>query len=53
MHRFMNTHHYELDDYWNSNKILGDGIIDGERSLIRLKLHRSQERYYHKSGMRM
>ncbi len=26
-------------------------MIDGEHSLIRLKLHRSQERYYHKEEL--
>ncbi len=51
MHHFMNTHHNEFDNYWNSNTILGDGMIDGERSLIRLKLHRSDEQYYYKQEL--
>ena len=51
MHQFMNTHHAELDSYWNTNKVLGDGIIDGERALIRLKLHHSQERYFHREEL--
>src|SRR3712207_466350 len=51
MHWLMNIHHYELDSYWNTNKVLGDGSIDGERALIRLKLHRSQECYYHKEEL--
>ncbi len=47
----MNTYHYELDDYWTHNKVLGDGVVDGERALIRLKLHHSQERYFHREEL--
>src|SRR3712207_219284 len=35
----------DIDTYWNNNIVLGNGIIDGEQSLIRLKLHRSDETY--------
>ena len=47
----MNTQHYEFDDYWNSNQVLGDGSIEDDRTLIRLKLHRSQERYFHQEEL--
>ena len=43
----MDTQQYNVDDYWNSNTILGDGSIDGERSLIHLRMHRSEETYEH------
>src|SRR3712207_6761266 len=39
---------HAIDTYWTHNTILGEGLIDGEQSLIRLRLHRSDERYYDK-----
>ncbi len=38
----MNTHHAELDSYWHTNTVLGDGMIEGERD--RLSLIFSTER---------
>ncbi len=35
----------DIDTYWNSNKIIGEGEIEGKSSLIRLMLHRSEEDY--------
>jgi hypothetical protein len=32
---------------WNSNKVIGEGEVEGKRSLIRLKLHQSDEEYYY------
>ncbi len=44
----MNTHQHTVDTYWTHNTILGEGNIHGEQTLIRLKVHRSDERYYDK-----
>jgi hypothetical protein len=35
------------DPFWTHNLILGEGDIDGHKSLIRLHMHRSEERYEH------
>jgi hypothetical protein len=42
----MSNQHHEIDTYWNSNLVIGEGEIEGKRSLIRLKLHRSDDKYY-------
>jgi hypothetical protein len=47
----MSNQHQTIDTYWNSNHVIGDGIIGDEKSLIRLKLHRSEERYFHKEEL--
>src|SRR3712207_1877864 len=36
---------HDIDTYWNSTIVLGEGKIDGEQALIRLRLHRSDETY--------
>ena len=35
------------DPYWTHNPVIGEGDIQGHKSLIRLHLHRSEERAYH------
>ena len=35
------------DSYWTHNLVIGEGDIQGNKSLIRLHLHRSEERAYH------
>jgi hypothetical protein len=35
------------DPYWTHNLVIGEGDIQGHTSLIRLHLHRSEERAYH------
>jgi hypothetical protein len=35
------------DSYWTHNPFIGEGDIQGQNSLIRLHLHRSEERAYH------
>jgi hypothetical protein len=37
----------DFDSYWTHNVIIGEGDIQGHTSLIRLHLHRSEERAYH------
>jgi hypothetical protein len=36
----------DIDTYWNSNKVIGEGDIEGKPSLIRLRIHRSTEKYF-------
>jgi hypothetical protein len=42
----MRTQHDTFDTYWNSNKVIGEGEIEGKSSLIRLRVHRSPEQYF-------
>jgi hypothetical protein len=35
----------DTDPYWTHNLILGEGDVEGHKSLIRLHLHRSEETY--------
>jgi hypothetical protein len=35
------------DPYWTHNPVIGEGDVLGQKSLIRLHLHRSEERAYH------
>jgi hypothetical protein len=35
------------DPYWTHNPVIGEGDVQGQNSLIRLHLHRSEERAYH------
>jgi hypothetical protein len=35
------------DSYWTHNLVIGEGDIEGHRSLIRLHTHQSEEPYYH------
>jgi hypothetical protein len=37
----------DSDPYWTHNLVLGEGDVQGHKSLIRLHLHRSEERAYH------
>jgi hypothetical protein len=37
----------DFDSYWRHNVILGEGVVEKHKSLIRLHLHRSEERAYH------
>jgi hypothetical protein len=39
------------DPYWTHNLIIGEGDIQGHKSLIRLHLHRSEERTYHEESL--
>jgi hypothetical protein len=37
----------DTDPYWTHNVLLGEGDVQGQKSLIRLHLHQSEERRYH------
>jgi hypothetical protein len=39
------------DAYWTRNLVIGEGDIQGNKSLIRLHLHRSEERAYHSKSL--
>jgi hypothetical protein len=43
----MSNQQQARDTYWNYNKVIDEGEIQGQCSLIRLKLHRSDETYYY------
>jgi hypothetical protein len=38
-------HPHDTDPYWTNNLILGEGDVEGHKSLIRLHMHRSDETY--------
>jgi hypothetical protein len=38
---------YDTDPYWTHNLILGEGVVEKHKSLIRLYFHQSEERAYH------
>jgi hypothetical protein len=38
---------HDTDPYWTNNLILGEGDVEGHKSLIRLHGHRSEETYEH------
>jgi hypothetical protein len=35
------------DSYWTHTLVIGEGDVQGQKSLIRLHLHQSEEPYYH------
>jgi hypothetical protein len=37
----------DFDSYWTHNLVIGEGEIERHKSLIRLHMHRSEERTYH------
>jgi hypothetical protein len=37
----------DTDPYWTHNLILGEGVVERHKSLIRLHMHRSEETYEH------
>jgi hypothetical protein len=37
----------DIDSYWTHNLVIGEGDIQGHKSLIRLHLHRSEETFHH------
>jgi hypothetical protein len=39
------------DSYWTHNLVIGEGDVQGQNSLIRLHLHRSEERAYHDESL--
>jgi hypothetical protein len=39
------------DFYWTHNLVIGEGDIQGHKSLIRLHIHRSEERAYHSESL--
>jgi hypothetical protein len=39
------------DSYWTHTLILGEGDVQGHKSLIRLRLHQSEERAYHAESL--
>ncbi len=39
------------DPYWTHNVLLGEGEVEKHKSLIRLHLHRSEERAYHEESL--
>src|SRR5918992_3762090 len=41
---------HDTDPYWTNNLILGEGDVQGHKSLIRLHLHRSEETFEHTLG---
>src|SRR5918996_6406563 len=38
---------HDTDPYWTHNPVIGEGDIQGHKSLIRLHIHRSEEQAYH------
>jgi hypothetical protein len=41
----------DTDPYWTHNLVIGEGDIQGHTSLIRLHLHKSEERAYHEESL--
>jgi hypothetical protein len=41
----------DTDPYWTHNVLLGEGEVEKHTSLIRLHLHRSEERAYHEESL--
>jgi hypothetical protein len=41
----------DTDPYWIHNFMLGEGEVEKQKSLIRLHLHRSEERAYHEESL--
>jgi hypothetical protein len=41
----------DTDPYWTHNVLLGEGEVEKHKSLIRLHLHRSEERAYHEESL--
>jgi len=39
------------DAYWTHTLMLGEGVVQGHKSLIRLRLHRSEEPAYHPESL--
>jgi hypothetical protein len=37
----------DFDLYWTHTRTLGEGDVAGQKSLIRLHLHQSEEPFYH------
>jgi hypothetical protein len=44
-------HIRDTDPYWTHNLVLGDGDVQGHKSLIRLHLHRSEEAFHHAESL--
>jgi hypothetical protein len=42
----MNNQQQEIDTYWNYNEVIGEGDIESKPVLIRMRLHRSTEKYF-------
>ena len=40
-----------FDPYWTHNIVLGEEVVEKHKSLIRLHLHRSEERAYHDESL--
>jgi hypothetical protein len=41
----------DTDPYWTHNLVIGEGNIQGHKSLIRLHLHRSEETFHHAESL--
>jgi hypothetical protein len=41
----------DADSYWTHNITLGEGDVQGNRSLIRLHLHKSEETFHHPKSL--
>jgi hypothetical protein len=40
----------DTDPYWTQNLVIGEGVVEKHKSLIRLHLHRSEETFEHTLG---
>src|SRR5918992_1722522 len=45
------TQLHDTDSYWTHNPVIGERDVQGQKSLIRLHLHRSEERAYHSESL--
>jgi hypothetical protein len=45
------TQLHDTDPYWTHNPVIGEGDVQGQKSLLRLHLHRSEERAYHSESL--
>ena len=42
---------HDTDPYWTHNSVIGEGEVQGHKSLIRLHLHRSEETFHHAESL--
>jgi hypothetical protein len=45
------TQLHDTDSYWTHNPVIGERDVQGQKSLIRLHLHKSEERAYHSESL--
>jgi hypothetical protein len=44
-------HATDTDPYWTHNLVIGEGDVQGHKSLIRLHLHQSEETFHHAESL--